>query len=315
MSSLVWSLSATIAYQDNSWTASQLVYDKGIFTQFGPDISGVPQVQEFISELGLTPNSNSPIDGMTDIVFRFSSIYTNSSIDVLGSTESTNIISNNKDAMVDALLNNPQFSSTLLSAQMPNPPQPTIYFKGGGDLNWDNINNWYLDAGFTIPSLSLPGPSDTVASEVLLDFINSNDPNQIHQVRNLVLFGTGLSNITVQASGACYFQFFYAFGNVTLNSRCYLDGNSLPTALGNIVNGTCYFYGDNATNEGIINGNAYFYDSSSNIGDITGTVYFYDSSSNDGVIDGDAYFNNSSYNLGSVTGRIYCNTSEPCNPQ
>ena len=112
---VVWSLNVVVAYEDVSCSSSNLTFDRYGFNMIGPDVSRLPEIKQFISQLGLTPVSEDPIKPVKKVVFRFSAIATNGSINVLGDTETIDIISNNQSEVVAQLFNNSYFTDNLAS--------------------------------------------------------------------------------------------------------------------------------------------------------------------------------------------------------
>jgi hypothetical protein len=110
---IVWSLNVVVAYQDGSWSSSNLTFDRYGFNMIGPEVSRLPEIKQFISQLGLSPVSGEPIKPVRKVVFRFAATATNGSINVLGDTETIDIISNNQSEVVTLLSNNIHFTDNL----------------------------------------------------------------------------------------------------------------------------------------------------------------------------------------------------------
>ncbi len=114
---MVWNLSVIITYADGSWESAELILDeKGGYRSFGPDVSALPQVQEFVASLGLTPAIGSYYrTDVTDVTLRFSSIATNGEIYTAGATEDV-VVYNNLEGIQGALESDPYFSDNVLKA-------------------------------------------------------------------------------------------------------------------------------------------------------------------------------------------------------
>lgn len=110
---IVWSLNVVVAYQDGSWSSSNLTLDRYGFHNVGPDVSRLPEIKQLITELGFTPASGDPDKPVRKVVFRFAVITTNGHVNVLGDTESIEIISNSLDEVLAELSENPQFVGNL----------------------------------------------------------------------------------------------------------------------------------------------------------------------------------------------------------
>jgi hypothetical protein len=110
---IIWSLNVVVAYQDGSWSSSNLTFDRYGFNMIGPEVSRLPEIKQFISQLGLSPVSEEPIKPVRKVVFRFAATATNGSINVLGDTETIDIISNNQSEVVTRLSNNIHFTDNL----------------------------------------------------------------------------------------------------------------------------------------------------------------------------------------------------------
>jgi hypothetical protein len=110
---IVWSLNVVVAYQDGSWSSSNLTFDRYGFNMIGPEVSRLPEIKQFISQLGLSPVFEEPIKPVRKVVFRFAATATNGSINVLGDTETIDIISNNQSEVVTRLSNNIHFTDNL----------------------------------------------------------------------------------------------------------------------------------------------------------------------------------------------------------
>ncbi len=140
---LVWSLSVTVAYNDGSWSGSEYTYDKETLIVSGPDVSSLPEVKALWSALGMTPKSDAPFrTDYSSVVFRFMSIYTNSFINVLGTTDKLQILSNNATEVSNALAANPEFSSGFL---------------GNADVDiqtmLSNLNSRYVEITQLVPNI------------------------------------------------------------------------------------------------------------------------------------------------------------------
>lgn len=113
---LVWSLNVVVAYEDGSWSSSNLTFDRYGYHAIGPDVSRLPEIKQLISQLGFSPVAGDPEKPVRKVVFRFSVIATNGHINVLGDTEIIDIVSNNQSEVVAQLSNNSYFTDNLTNA-------------------------------------------------------------------------------------------------------------------------------------------------------------------------------------------------------
>ena len=178
-----------------------------------------------------------------------------------------------------------------------------IYFNAAVDTSWDNPLNWWNDALFTDPALSIPADGDTVylAAEmqcgpsvpVTLNYIYVADAS------------TGGGSFGVNFTGASGDATFYDYSNLTggvINATFY-DSSTLS---GSVENATFYDY-SYATGSSILTGNVTFNNNSRITGggqsSSTASLTFNDSSSSDAfnnALFGVVVFNDSSYNAGDV---------------
>lgn len=113
---LVWSLSVTVSYVDGSWSGTEYTYHRGNLIIKGPDVSSFTEVKTLWTALGFRAKSDPPSrTDIKDVVFRFMSIYTDAYINVLGTTDDLDILSNNSQVVINALQNNPEFSNGFLN--------------------------------------------------------------------------------------------------------------------------------------------------------------------------------------------------------
>jgi hypothetical protein len=109
-SSLIWSLSATIAYYDGSWLSAEMRHDNSGYTTIGPDISRLPEVCELLTGIGLTPLVPLPDPTITKLVFRFAAVYAEAGyVRVIGDTDAVAVISDNLATVRAALINDNDF--------------------------------------------------------------------------------------------------------------------------------------------------------------------------------------------------------------
>jgi hypothetical protein len=229
------------------------------------------------------------------------------------------------------------FIGTFTNGQM----NRTLYGWGLLDSDWNNLGNWFMDDGLTIPAPSLPTSIDSVVISLSQLSENSGStPTVVNLTVNNVPFGLPINvtgTATFNGSSAnlaappgsdqatltanCVFNDgAYINTNATVNGNCTFNNESRIN--GGYVNGDCVF-NDSAYNDyGWIAGNATFNDSSyNNYGRITGDATFNDYSHNDlygdianatfndssynnsgATVTGNATFNDSSYNNGTVSG-------------
>lgn len=110
---IIWSLNVVVAYVDGSWSSSNLTLDRYGFHVVGPDVSRLPQIKQLISDLGFVPAAGEPVKPVRKVVFRFAVITTNGRVNVLGDTESIDIVSNRLDEVLAQLAINEQFVNNL----------------------------------------------------------------------------------------------------------------------------------------------------------------------------------------------------------
>lgn len=75
----------------------------------------MPEIKDFVSQLGFNPAVGDPVKPVRRVVFRFAALTTNGRINVLGDTESIDIISNNRDQVVAQLANDSHFADSLVT--------------------------------------------------------------------------------------------------------------------------------------------------------------------------------------------------------
>jgi hypothetical protein len=113
--SIVWNLAATVAYKDGSWLPVELRLDDGGYFEDGPDISQLPQITQFINNLGLVPKTTAADNTIADLVFRFTLTMTNGDIHVLGDTEAPTLTTDDLVAVSAELAVEPHFSSYFVN--------------------------------------------------------------------------------------------------------------------------------------------------------------------------------------------------------
>jgi hypothetical protein len=153
-------------------------------------------------------------------------------------------------------------------------PFLTLYYNNAqSDGDWGNLLNWWQDSGFTLQATALP-----------------TSTNQVF------IYGDVLENTS--GDGVCYCQsaefhsssFYYPLVlNASGSVNCY--GNS-GVFDGTCTNGISFRDSSSLGENGVVTGNASFYDQSVNgLGTITGNAYFYGQSYNSGHIVGNATVN------------------------
>ena len=189
----------------------------------------------------------------------------------------------------------------------------TLYYNAAVDNHWENLDNWWDDAGFSDPAAAIPTVSDDVIVSAIIDS-NSGDPASVN---TLTITDGGIAIDVTAADGA------------TFNGSSYLDGGTIT---GNAI------FNDTSYNQGTITGDATFnattYHSSAPIGgvftfstanwqgSVGGTVYGSDDvaitsyvftgeyfNHSNGTINGDVIFNDTSYNEGVINGDATFNDS------
>ena len=149
----------------------------------------------------------------------------------------------------------------------------TFYYNAAADTDWNNLNNWWDDSGFTVQSTVLPSVSDDVILFANVTVNTGLDPT--------------VNNITFNDPN-------YNYLYISINITC-----SLIT-----FNGTSYL------SSSTITGNAIFNDGSYNGGTIAGNATFNGSSYNPGTVTGTATYN-SNYSQGNFTYNIYFINGQP----
>lgn len=115
----VWYFTGTISYTNNSWATFEVRHDDTGNFSSGPDVSKLPEVVNFYSKLGIDLSPAVPDASIREIVFRFSALTSNGTIDELGGTESDaeltvdnqTIIDEVKDVLLADEFFNEQFDS------------------------------------------------------------------------------------------------------------------------------------------------------------------------------------------------------------
>lgn len=165
----------------------------------------------------------------------------------------------------------------------------TYYFNGATDGDWNNIGNWWLDSGFSVPVTStLIGLPQTIDSVIASANITSNS-GSTPTVKNLNVGNSTYTNvyfdISINVENSATFnngaKFAYN-GNRNLllnenktvtfnsNSDCYGTIDSIdPTSLVNIVFNNCGNIGAAFDPYGQLSGNLTLNDSSMTIGTYT----------------------------------------------
>ena len=120
---MIWSLSVTISYNDDSWESAELVKDKGGYRSFGPDVTGLPQLTELFASLNISIRST-PFyrSDVKNVIYRFSALTANGSISVAGGINSF-FVTNNLQEVSAALLNDADFVETFIAGNL----QPYLF--------------------------------------------------------------------------------------------------------------------------------------------------------------------------------------------
>ena len=209
------------------------------------------------------------------------------------------------------------FPFALWKASGPPPVPVTLYSNNSVSTNWNDVGNWWLDAGYTIPALRIPISGDTVYS-------NLASEDTVYPAVSLANFyGLGVtgagnngaltvaSSGNLQVTGGCWFGncpdlltavfTSSAWNYATLGCYNIIEFRDVSQNAGSI-NAYVTFY-DSAINIGTCNMGAVFKAYSKNSGNIaSGYADFYDYSENTSsasTID-NASFHDYSYNSGGV---------------
>ncbi len=120
---IAWYITATVTYVDGSWLPAEIRHDFSGDSVIGPDISLYPEINALLVSLGFTVLDPVVDPNVSNIVYRFSVIETDSGADggvtVLGSTDSVPIITDNQAAVATALITDDHFVTTLLTPTLP----------------------------------------------------------------------------------------------------------------------------------------------------------------------------------------------------
>jgi len=169
----------------------------------------------------------------------------------------------------------------------------TLYYNATIDTDWNTLENWWTDSGFTIQASVLP----TISDDAIISGDISSNSGVAASVNTLDINETAVARIAITvADGA-------TFNDTTKN---------LGTITGDVI------FNDSSENDrttgfgaiaGTVTGNATFNDSSHNSGEVSGDAFFYDLTSNSllpggsgGLIYGDACFASTASNNSAVFG-------------
>ena len=189
----------------------------------------------------------------------------------------------------------------------------TLYFDGAVDGDWDELGNWWQNAGHTTAATALPTSSDSVVLSATCSANSGSAPTVVNLTASSAVFDITIITVTGMAtfSGGST-NFGTVTGNATFNDSSVNEGtvtgdatfNDSASNSGTVTgNGTFNDYSNNNPyNSGTVTGNATFNDSSGNASTVTGNATFNDSSGNSDTVDGNATFSDSSVNIGSVSG-------------
>ncbi len=162
---------------------------------------------------------------------------------------------------------------------------PDLYFDGSSDGDWNNLDNWWSDIGFTVQALALPDSSDHVG---IYENIVTNG-GALASVNKISFILSVSSSIEI---------------NVADTANFYASSNNQGTINGNSI------FNDTSYNDLTINGNATFNGTTSNNGTINGNAVFNGGSLNDGTITGNATFNTTGYHTTAPTGGVFTLSQE-----
>jgi hypothetical protein len=150
----------------------------------------------------------------------------------------------------------------------------TLYFNGAESSDWDEIGNWWTNAGHTTQATTLPTSSDSVVLSAACDTNSGSTPTVV----NLTCNHVGSIGIAVTVTGHATFNDTSSLscgglitGNVTFNDYAVMDsGLCMAEVIGNATfNDNSYSYA------GLVTGNATFNDNSYSVyGVVTGNATF-----------------------------------------
>ncbi len=208
----------------------------------------------------------------------------------------------NKDSIPDLAVAN-QGSSTV--SVLIN--ELTLYFNNAVDSLWDTLGNWWLNASFSIPAITIPGNGDIVYLGAAVASTGTPSVPVTLSHTYVAASSTGGGSFVVTLSGINGDVTFYDNSGVQSYIRdnaTFYDTSKNGGGYGNYVYGLATFY-DSTYNSGYLYGDAIFHDTSFNGNYIFGTTSsFYDLSVNNHEIDGNAFFDCSATNNSIVLGTI-----------
>lgn len=166
----------------------------------------------------------------------------------------------------------------------------SLYFFPAADNNWGNVNNWFLDLGFTQPAGGTPGVSDFayVYGSVDTSLISSIEITALYMLSGTL---SGSASFSVSDSA----RFYGSSQNATEFTTYGLHFNDSSSNISTITAQTVIFSGT-SFNQGTLNvPQVEFIDSSQNStgSTITGSAFFRDTAKNDGSADSLFFFDDS----------------------
>lgn len=303
--SLLAQINGSVVFNDTSFNDNGVIvgnvvfndssYHDGTGTQYG--ITG-----------NVTFNNNSycigPIDGNNiTVTFNDSSI-----LGVWDGTQGGYITGNAEFNDNSIKRGNVTGTITWNSTYHPDGDGLTYYFNGVVDNDWNNIGNWWLDSGFTVPITTLIGLPQNIDSVVASANITSNSGSE-PTVANFTITDAEMrtnSNITNSAIFNGSSILAVPSGSIQMNMT---DASATITFNNNSVhNGGINVFSNGGTGSVIFNDSSYI-----NTGTINANTTFNDNSALgvSGNITGDVTFNDSSIKRGTITGTITWNSSYP----
>jgi hypothetical protein len=178
----------------------------------------------------------------------------------------------------------------------------TLYFNGAVDGNWNNLDNWWTNSGYSIQASGLPTSSDNVIAVA-----NINSSSSTPTVSNFTMISSNLG-ISINVTGMATLDGSnngYEDQETSITFYGVINGNATFNNGFNSLYGTVnedVIFNSGVINEGFVDGNATFNQDSRNAGSITGDATFNDTSINDPtgqkIVGGNAFFYGYSHNLG-----------------
>lgn len=229
MSTLIWSLSGTISYLDNTWRTFSVCSDNSGFSTVGPDISAYPEIVALLTSLGLPTRDSVADTSVKRTTFRLNILDTESDGRVLvtGGNDQISVQSANQ-AIIDKLVADHNYISMF----SPDYGMPVIVT---GDVTTD-----FMGRAFVAATITSDGGSAITDRGVVLSTSDTIPTLSDRVVTN----GSGTGAFTTTVSGLdpmlTYFRPYATNANGTVYGDvvsatpelCLLAGTSISMADG-----------------------------------------------------------------------------------